>query len=62
MVEREVDQTKLLEFMHKAIADIASSSSAILIILGERLGLYKTLSESKDPLTSNQLAKKNWNC
>ena len=58
MVEKEVDQTKLLEFMHKAIADIASSSSAILIILGERLGLYKTLSESKDPLTSNQLANK----
>ncbi|MGD1838729.1 MAG: class I SAM-dependent methyltransferase [Nitrososphaeraceae archaeon] len=58
MGRKEVDQTKLLEFMHKAISDIASSSSAILIILGERLGLYRALSESEYSLTSNQLAKK----
>jgi hypothetical protein len=34
-----IDQNKIQQFMNKAIGDIAGSSTAILIIIGERLGL-----------------------
>jgi SAM-dependent methyltransferase len=56
MRSKEIDQFKLMTFMHKALGDIASSSSAILVILGERLGLYKALADSNQPLTSAELA------
>jgi SAM-dependent methyltransferase len=58
MLSNEIDQAKLMTFMHNALGDIASSSSAILVILGERLGLYKALSESNQPLTSEELARR----
>ena len=43
--------------MLKAIGDISSSMSAMLVIIGERLGLYKTMLKL-GPITSNELAKK----
>lgn len=55
---KKIDEHKLQEFMQKAIVDIAGSYSAILIILGERLGLYKAMAESGQPITSEELAKK----
>lgn len=55
---KKIDEQKLHEFMHKAIVDIAGSYSSMLIILGERLGLYKAMAESGQPITSEELAKK----
>jgi 2-polyprenyl-3-methyl-5-hydroxy-6-metoxy-1,4-benzoquinol methylase len=52
-----IDQTKLQEFMMKAVGDIASNMSAMTVILGERLGLYKAMADSK-PVTSAELAAK----
>ena len=52
-----IDEKKLNEFMLKAIGDISSSMSAMLVIIGERLGLYKAMAKS-GPITSNELAKK----
>jgi 2-polyprenyl-3-methyl-5-hydroxy-6-metoxy-1,4-benzoquinol methylase len=44
--------------MLKAVGDIASTMSAMLLIIGERLGLYKAMAESRQPITSEELAKK----
>jgi hypothetical protein len=43
--------------MLKAVGDIASTMSSMLLIIGDRLGLYKTMAES-GPITSEELAKK----
>jgi hypothetical protein len=44
--------------MNKAIGDIASSSSTTLIILGERLGLYKSMAQANGPISAEELANK----
>ncbi|HSF49822.1 MAG TPA: hypothetical protein VLA74_03600 [Nitrososphaeraceae archaeon] len=54
----KIDEQKLNEFMQKAAGDIASTLSAMLLIIGDRLGLYKTMADSGKPLTSEELAKK----
>jgi SAM-dependent methyltransferase len=54
----KIDEQKLHEFMLKAVGDIASTMSAMLLIIGDRLGLYKAMAESGKPITSEELAKK----
>ena len=54
---RKIDEQKLSEFMLKAMHDITSTLSAMLIIIGNRLQLYKTMAELGQPLTSEELAK-----
>ncbi len=50
-----IDQSKLQEFMMKAVGDMASSLGAMMVILGDRLGLYKTMSTA-GPITSEELS------
>jgi 2-polyprenyl-3-methyl-5-hydroxy-6-metoxy-1,4-benzoquinol methylase len=50
-----IDKSKLEEFMMKAVGDMASSFGAMMIILGDRLGLYKTMAKT-GPITSEELA------
>ena len=50
-----VDNKKLEEFVIKAIGDLGSSLGSMMIILGDRLGLYKALSQF-GPMTSDDLA------
>jgi ubiquinone/menaquinone biosynthesis C-methylase UbiE len=50
-----IDQSKLEEFMMKAAGDMASSLGAMMIILGDRLGLYKAMAKS-GPMTSEELS------
>lgn len=52
-----IDQAKLHEFMMKAVGDIGGSMGAMMIMLGERLGLYKAMAGA-GPITSEGLAKK----
>ena len=47
-----IDPKKLEEFAMKAVADMGSSLSAMMIILGEKLGLYKALQQN-GPMTSD---------
>ncbi len=54
----KIDEQKLHDFMLKALGDIASTLSAVLVIIGDRLGLYKAMAESVQPITSEELAKK----
>lgn len=52
-----IDSKKLEEFVMKAVGDIGSSLGAMMIMLGERLGLYKALS-NYGRLSSEELAEK----
>src|SRR4029079_18784815 len=50
-----VDETKLNEFLGKAVGDLGAAMSATLILVGDRLGLYREL--AKGAMTSTQLAQ-----
>src|ERR1700742_2118072 len=52
----DVDTDKLNAFMGKMVSDLGAAMNASLILLGDKLGLYKTLAE-KGPMTSGELAK-----
>ncbi len=50
-----IDGVKLNEFMGKAVCDIGAAMHAVLVLLGDRLGLYKAMADSK-PVTPAELA------
>ncbi len=52
-----IDQNKLNEQLGKAVVDFGATYHAALTVIGDRLGLYKTLAES-GPLTPEELAGK----
>jgi hypothetical protein len=54
----KINEQKLHDFMLKAGGDIASTISAVLVIIGHRLGLYKAMAESGKPITSKELANR----
>src|SRR3712207_184039 len=56
--DNNINESKVHEFMNKDIQDIAGSSTAMLVILGERLGLYKAMAEENKYITYQELAKK----
>ena len=51
-----VDEIKLNEFLGKAVGDLGAAMSAALILVGDRLGLYREL--AKGPVTSADLAQR----
>jgi SAM-dependent methyltransferase len=51
-----VDEAKLNAFLGKAVGDLGAAFSAVLISLGDELGLYREL--AKGPLTSMELAQR----
>src|ERR1700716_2966141 len=52
-----VDEAKLNEFMGKALQDMGAAINTALILIGDRLGLYKAMAGA-GPLTSEELAKR----
>jgi hypothetical protein len=42
----KIDEQKLNDFMQKASGDISSTVSAVLVIIGNRLGLYKSMADN----------------
>ncbi|HEY7391703.1 MAG TPA: class I SAM-dependent methyltransferase [Bryobacteraceae bacterium] len=52
-----IDESKLNEFMGKAISDMGAAMHAALILLGDRLGLYKAMADSQ-PVSSLALAER----
>jgi len=52
-----LDEQKLTEFVHKALGDIGGALTAGLVVIGDKLGLYKALAAS-GPSTSADLAKR----
>jgi SAM-dependent methyltransferase len=51
-----LNETKLHEFLGKMIGDMGAAIGTALVLIGDRLGLYKTLA-ALGPLTSHQLAE-----
>ena len=51
-----VDEQKLNAFLGKAVTDLGAAVSAMLVSIGDELGLYKALAAG--PLTSHELATK----
>jgi 2-polyprenyl-3-methyl-5-hydroxy-6-metoxy-1,4-benzoquinol methylase len=49
-----INETKLNEFLGRAVGDLGAALSATLVLIGDRLGLYKEL--ARGPLTSAELA------
>lgn len=51
-----IDQTKLDAFLGKVVGDVGAAMSAALVVMGDRLGLYKALATA--PATPAELAKR----
>jgi len=52
-----INEARLMEFMGKAVSDIAAAMSIPLMVIGEKLGLYKAMAGS-GPMSSADLARK----
>jgi 2-polyprenyl-3-methyl-5-hydroxy-6-metoxy-1,4-benzoquinol methylase len=52
-----IDQTKLQAFVGQVVTDVAATFSAGLVVIGEQLGLYKTMAGA-GPLSSGELASR----
>ena len=50
-----IDGEKLNAFMGRAVGDMGAAIHAVMILLGDRLGLYKAMADSR-PVTSQELA------
>jgi SAM-dependent methyltransferase len=54
---REVDQDLLGAFMGRAIGDLGATVSAALVVIGDRLGLYRAMADGT-PVTVDELAER----
>jgi len=52
-----IDMEKLHAFMGRAVGDMGAAMHAVLILLGDKLGLYKAMADSQ-PVTSAELARR----
>ncbi len=52
-----IDEAKLKEFMGKVVNDLGATESTVLVIIGDKLGLYKAMADSK-PVTPAELANR----
>ncbi len=51
-----IDQRKLHKFMEGLMSDLGGAYSAVLVYIGDKLGLYKAMSDAGKPITSQELA------
>jgi SAM-dependent methyltransferase len=52
-----IDEAKLESFMHKAVGDMGAIISAPLMVIGEKLGLYRAMAGA-GPLSSQEVAER----
>jgi len=57
MSATEIDQSKLEAFMGQAVTDMGAIISAPLMLIGEKLGLYRAMAHA-GPLTSEEVAER----
>jgi SAM-dependent methyltransferase len=57
MSATEIDEAKLQAFMGQAVMDMGAIISAPLMLIGEKLGLYKAMAHA-GPLTSQEVAER----
>ena len=51
-----IDETKLNQFINQAVGDIGATMSSILVVIGDRLGLWKALA-ARGPSSAEELAQ-----
>jgi SAM-dependent methyltransferase len=56
--DMELNQQKLNDFLGRAVVDFGATLHAGLVVIGEKLGLYKALAEAGEPLFPAELAKR----
>jgi 2-polyprenyl-3-methyl-5-hydroxy-6-metoxy-1,4-benzoquinol methylase len=52
-----MDEAKLMDFVHKAVGDVGALLAGSMVVIGDRLGLYRAMAGA-GAMTSKQLAKK----
>src|SRR5687768_16194356 len=52
-----IDEGRLHEFMGKMVTELGAALNGALVIVGDELGFYRAMADSK-PITSAQLAEK----
>jgi 2-polyprenyl-3-methyl-5-hydroxy-6-metoxy-1,4-benzoquinol methylase len=52
-----IDEKKLTDFLGKVVGDVGAAMSAALVVIGDKLGLYKAMAEG-GPMTSVDLAQR----
>jgi hypothetical protein len=57
MTSSSIDEAKLNEFMANVWNELAGAWSASLVIIGDKLGLYRAMADSR-AITSQELASK----
>jgi SAM-dependent methyltransferase len=55
---QEIDQARLDEFMGRFVGDLGAALSAALVVIGDRLGLYRAMADSSEPLRPSELAER----
>jgi len=51
-----IDNEKLQQFMGKILSDFGGAASSVLVYIGDKLGLYKAMSDFGKSITSQELA------
>jgi 2-polyprenyl-3-methyl-5-hydroxy-6-metoxy-1,4-benzoquinol methylase len=51
-----IDEKKLNDFLGKVVSDVGAAMSAALVVIGDKLGLYKAMAEA-GPVTPSDLAR-----
>jgi SAM-dependent methyltransferase len=54
---KPIDQEKLDEFMGRFVGDLGAALSASLVVIGDRLGLYRAMADG-EPVTPEELAER----
>ena len=54
---RQLDEQKLMDFVFRAVDEVGATLNAALVVMGDKLGLYRALAES-GPLSSSELASR----
>jgi SAM-dependent methyltransferase len=54
---QSIDQTKLDEFLGRFVGDLGATMSAALVVIGDRLGLYRAMRDG-EPVSAGQLAER----
>src|SRR5712691_10478585 len=54
-MDTAVDSTRLEEFLGRAIGDLGATMSAALVVIGDRVGVYRAMAGG-DPVTVEELA------
>ena len=51
-----IDEAKLQEFVNRALGEMGAAMNAALVVIGDRLGLYKAMAAAGGPISSAELA------